>query len=51
LSNISIVSISVGLPAAVNNPVPASHRISTIPCNLTLLRRRQQQTQWSWAMI
>jgi len=24
LSNISIVAISVGLPVAVNNPVPAS---------------------------
>ena len=24
MSNISIVAISVGLPAAVNNPVPAS---------------------------
>ena len=24
-------------------------RISTIPCNLTLLRRRQQHRQWSWA--
>jgi len=46
LSNISIVAISVGLPVGVNNP----SRISTIPCNLTLLRRRQQQTQWSWAL-
>jgi len=24
VSNISIVTISVGLPAAVNNPIPAS---------------------------
>jgi len=22
--------------------------ISTIPCNWTLLRRRQQQAEWSW---
>jgi len=25
LSNISAVAISVGLPVAVNNPIPASH--------------------------
>jgi len=46
LSNISIVAISVGLPVAVNQ----QSRFSTIPCNLTLLCRRQQQAQWSWAL-
>jgi len=25
--------------------------ISTIPCHWTLLRRRQQQTQWSWGTL
>jgi len=44
LSNITIVAISVGLPAAVNNPVPASLRILIISCNWTLLHLRQQQT-------
>ena len=45
LSNMSIVAILIGLPVAVNNPVPTSQVVSTIPCNLTLLRRKQQQTQ------
>ena len=45
LSKISIVAISVGLPVAVNNPVPATQ--VGFPCNLTRLRRRQQQTQGS----
>jgi len=39
LPNFSTVAISVGLPVAVNNPVPASQ------CHGMLLRRRQQQTQ------
>ena len=33
----------VDLPVEINNPVPASQKISTIPCHWTLLRRRQQQ--------
>jgi len=32
----SIVAILIGLPVAVNNPVPTSQVVSTIPCNLTL---------------
>ena len=51
VSNISTVAISAGLPVAVNNPVPASQvGFQQFPCNLTLLRRRKQQTQWSWAL-
>jgi len=46
LLNISIVAISVGLPVAVNNPVPASQAgFQQFPCNSTLLRRRHQQTR------
>jgi len=45
VSNISIVAISVGLPVAVNNPVPTSQVGFQQFHALTLLRRRQQQTQ------
>ena len=40
LSNMSVVAILVGLPVAVNNPIDTSQVVLTIPCNLTLLRRR-----------
>jgi len=36
----SVVAILVGLPVAVNNPIDTSQVVLTIPCNLTLLRRR-----------
>jgi len=43
------MTFPIDLPAKVDDPVPASQ--VQFPCPWTLLRRRQQQTQWSWGTL
>ena len=41
----------VGWLVEINNCSSQPNTISTIPCHWTLLRRKQQQVQWSWGTL